>query len=131
MQCVRARTGKVLSTERGRKSSVWHPQGLAQQPLEVAGFDQSDQAAERAIVDDVTEHLQAAELRHDLAPGLLTDSATDTATDPAAATADDRGCGRRFESARAWTSCDVGLPRDRSARDRRWTGVPGVGRVVM
>jgi hypothetical protein len=40
----------------------------------------------RTIVDVVTEHLQTAELRHDLAPGLL----ADTTADPAAATTDDR-----------------------------------------
>jgi len=37
-------------------------------------------------VDVVTEHLQAAELRHDLAPALL----TELAADPAGATADER-----------------------------------------
>ena len=42
--------------------------------------------AQRVIVDVVTEHLQAAELRHDLAPALL----TELAADPAAATAEER-----------------------------------------
>ena len=37
-------------------------------------------------MDVVTEHLQAAELRHDLAPALL----TELAADPAGATADER-----------------------------------------
>jgi len=42
--------------------------------------------AQRIIVDLVTGHLQAAELRHDLASGLLTEHAAD----PAAATAEER-----------------------------------------
>jgi len=40
----------------------------------------------RTVFDLVTEHLQAAELRHDLAPGLL----TEIAANPAAATTDER-----------------------------------------
>ena len=40
----------------------------------------------RTTIDVVTEHLQAAELRHDLAPGLL----TEIAANPAAATSDER-----------------------------------------
>ena len=41
---------------------------------------------QRIVVDVVTEHLQAAELRHELAPALL----TELAADPAAATAKER-----------------------------------------
>ena len=45
----------------------------------------------RTTIDVVTEHLQAAELRHDLAPGLL----TEIAANPAAATVRRTGSSRR------------------------------------